>query len=103
MSTGVLGHLACATRIRPIRIRSFATSTSCLQAVPSEKPALIKTFKIYRWVIRCTIVVHPVTSVLTLLVTVQNPDDPATKPRLQTYSIDLNQCGPMVSFCFAVC
>jgi len=33
-----------------------------------------KSFKIYRW----------------------NPDTPAEKPHLQTYDIDLNQCGPMV-------
>jgi hypothetical protein len=28
---------------------------------------------------------------------VQNPDEPAKKPELQAYDIDLNQCGPMVS------
>jgi succinate dehydrogenase (ubiquinone) iron-sulfur subunit len=27
---------------------------------------------------------------------VQNPDEPAKKPVLQSYKIDLNQCGPMV-------
>lgn len=26
----------------------------------------------------------------------QNPDTPAEKPTLQSYTIDLNQCGPMV-------
>ena len=26
----------------------------------------------------------------------QNPDQPATKPHLQTYKVDLNSCGPMV-------
>jgi hypothetical protein len=26
----------------------------------------------------------------------QNPDEPAKKPTLQSYTIDLNQTGPMV-------
>ncbi|GJJ15694.1 succinate dehydrogenase complex, subunit B [Clathrus columnatus] len=54
--------------------RSFATSSSLLQAVPAEKPAAKKKFQIYRW----------------------NPDEPSKKPTLQSYTIDLNQCGPMV-------
>ncbi|EPS94983.1 hypothetical protein FOMPIDRAFT_1133380 [Fomitopsis schrenkii] len=54
--------------------RTFATSSVRAQAVPTEKPVLKKEFKIYRW----------------------NPDEPAAKPKLQTYSIDLNQCGPMI-------
>lgn len=29
-------------------------------------------------------------------VSTQNPDKPAEKPHLQTYSIDLSKCGPMV-------
>ncbi|KAG0353083.1 succinate dehydrogenase complex, subunit B [Gamsiella multidivaricata] len=33
-----------------------------------------KTFQIYRW----------------------NPDKPAEKPKLQTYEVDMNSCGPMV-------
>ena len=31
------------------------------------------------------------------MIFVQNPDEPAKKPELQAYDIDLNQCGPMVS------
>jgi succinate dehydrogenase/fumarate reductase-like Fe-S protein len=27
---------------------------------------------------------------------IQNPDTPAEKPKLQSYQIDLNQCGPML-------
>lgn len=42
--------------------------------MPTEKPVLNKQFKIYRW----------------------NPDEPAKKPELQTYNINLNECGPMV-------
>ena len=40
----------------------------------SEQPAKMKEFSIYRW----------------------NPEDPSKKPYQQTYSIDLNKCGPMV-------
>ncbi|KAI5991049.1 iron-sulphar subunit protein of succinate dehydrogenase [Pisolithus orientalis] len=54
--------------------RSFASSAARWQAVPAEKPVLQKEFKIYRW----------------------NPDEPDKKPMLQSYTIDLNQTGPMV-------
>ena len=33
--------------------RTFATSSVCAQAVPTEKPVLKKEFKIYRWVRSC--------------------------------------------------
>ncbi|THH28871.1 hypothetical protein EUX98_g5308 [Antrodiella citrinella] len=55
-------------------VRTFASSAARSQAVPTEKPVVSKEFKIYRW----------------------NPDEPAKKPTLQSYNIDLNQCGPMV-------
>jgi hypothetical protein len=31
-----------------------------------------------------------------LVLSLQNPDEPAKKPTLQSYLIDLNQTGPMV-------
>ncbi|PSR97539.1 succinate dehydrogenase [Coniella lustricola] len=40
----------------------------------SEEKARLKTFQIYRW----------------------NPDTPAEKPRMQSYTLDLNKTGPMV-------
>lgn len=43
-------------------------------APASEQTARMKTFQIYRW----------------------NPDTPAEKPRMQTYTLDLNKTGPMV-------
>jgi succinate dehydrogenase (ubiquinone) iron-sulfur subunit len=52
----------------------FSSSLRHFQAVPTEKPSLMKEFKIYRW----------------------NPDEPTKKPWLQTYQIDLNDCGPMI-------
>ncbi|XP_076132469.1 succinate dehydrogenase [ubiquinone] iron-sulfur subunit, mitochondrial-like [Alosa pseudoharengus] len=42
-------------------------------AAPAPQPR-IKKFQIYRW----------------------DPDTPGDKPRMQTYEIDLNACGPMV-------
>ncbi|KAH0828840.1 iron-sulphar subunit protein of succinate dehydrogenase [Lanmaoa asiatica] len=54
-------------------LRTFTSSVARSQAVPTEKPTLMKEFKIYRW----------------------NPDEPEKKPALQSYTIDLNQTGPM--------
>lgn len=54
--------------------RAFSSSTARAQAEPIEKPVLNKEFKIYRW----------------------NPDEPNAKPQLQSYNVDLNQCGPMI-------
>uniref|UniRef100_C0STD8 Succinate dehydrogenase [ubiquinone] iron-sulfur subunit, mitochondrial n=1 Tax=Pholiota microspora TaxID=1538424 RepID=C0STD8_PHOMI len=66
--------LATARVNRFVGSRSFATSIARSQAVPQQKPVLLKEFKIYRW----------------------NPDEPDKKPELQSYKIDLNQTGPMM-------
>jgi succinate dehydrogenase (ubiquinone) iron-sulfur subunit len=68
-------------------IRSFASvsGTSTAGAVPPSQTstikepthapeAKIKTFHIYRW----------------------NPDEPSSKPRMQSYTLDLNKTGPMM-------
>ncbi|KAI9067772.1 succinate dehydrogenase iron-sulfur subunit [Trametes sanguinea] len=55
-------------------VRGFASSAARAQAAPVQKPVMNKEFKIYRW----------------------NPDEPSKKPTLQTYTVDLNQCGPMI-------
>ncbi|KAF8686316.1 Succinate dehydrogenase [ubiquinone] iron-sulfur subunit 1, mitochondrial [Rhizoctonia solani] len=55
-------------------IRSQAVPTQETGQIPTGKKPLNKVFKIYRW----------------------NPDEPASKPKLQSYTIDLNSCGPMV-------
>ena len=39
----------------------------------------------------------PFSSYLLKYVHVQNPDEPDKKPTLQSYQLDLNQTGPMVS------
>ncbi|RVX68896.1 Succinate dehydrogenase [ubiquinone] iron-sulfur subunit, mitochondrial [Exophiala mesophila] len=68
--------------------RSYATvvdtsasrpPTPASQSTPVEEPAAtkdakIKTFQIYRW----------------------NPDEPTSKPKMQSYTLDLNKTGPMM-------
>lgn len=55
-----------------------AASAAAANAQPKSETGIdsasMKTLKIYRW----------------------NPEEPDKKPHLQTYSINLNQCGPMV-------
>ncbi|WVQ78951.1 succinate dehydrogenase [ubiquinone] iron-sulfur subunit, mitochondrial [Cryptococcus sp. DSM 104549] len=75
----VLRSLPTATpsTSRPLAFaaRSFHASASAQLATPVEgKPPQIKEFKIYRW----------------------NPDTPNEKPKLQSYKVDLSQCGPMM-------
>ncbi|KAH9975420.1 iron-sulphar subunit protein of succinate dehydrogenase [Lactifluus volemus] len=60
------------SRTRTLRL--FSSSTVTRQAVPTENKPLNKEFKIYRW----------------------NPDEPQKKPELQSYTINLNECGPMI-------
>ncbi|RVD80989.1 uncharacterized protein DFL_008871 [Arthrobotrys flagrans] len=64
-------------------IRRFSptiiNSTRCLATLAKEevvknKEPLVKKFSIYRW----------------------SPDEPTKKPQMQEYSINLNECGPMV-------
>jgi succinate dehydrogenase (ubiquinone) iron-sulfur subunit len=64
---------AAARPVFRTQMRTMATvNTSTDPAVESD--AKTKTFHIYRW----------------------NPDEPATKPHMQTYTLDLNKTGPMV-------
>ncbi|KAL5483489.1 SDH2 [Sanghuangporus weigelae] len=58
----------------PVLVRGFASTAVRAQAEPVQKQPSIKEFKIYRW----------------------DPENPSQKPTLQSYKIDLNQCGPMV-------
>jgi len=50
------------------------SQTSTIKEPAAEPDSLIKSFHIYRW----------------------NPDEPSSKPRMQTYTLDLNKTGPMV-------
>ena len=62
-----------------LKARSFAsvvpeTQTSTFKEPSLDKDAKAKTFHIYRW----------------------NPDQPKSKPRMQSYTLDLNKTGPMM-------
>lgn len=60
----------------PAAVRSMAQVSDAQQqnvTASGDKPRL-KTFQIYRW----------------------NPDTPTEKPRMQSYTLDLNKTGPMV-------
>jgi succinate dehydrogenase (ubiquinone) iron-sulfur subunit len=50
------------------------SKTSTVKEPDPSKDAKIKTFHIYRW----------------------NPDEPTAKPRMQSYTLDLNRTGPMM-------
>lgn len=50
------------------------SKTSTVQEPSNDADAKIKTFHIYRW----------------------NPDEPSQKPRMQSYTLDLNKTGPMM-------
>lgn len=51
-----------------------ASETSTIHDPTADKNAKIKTFQIYRW----------------------NPDEPQSKPKMQSYTLDLNKTGPMM-------
>merc|ERR1711939_560622 len=51
-----------------------ASQTTTVEEPTPSKDAKIKTFQIYRW----------------------NPDEPTSKPRMQSYTLDLNKTGPMM-------
>jgi succinate dehydrogenase (ubiquinone) iron-sulfur subunit len=50
------------------------SKTSTMKEPEPEKDAKIKTFHVYRW----------------------DPDQPTSKPRMQTYTLDLKKTGPMM-------
>jgi len=50
------------------------SQTSTINEPAPSPAAKIKTFHIYRW----------------------NPDEPSKKPRMQSYTLDLNKTGPMM-------
>jgi succinate dehydrogenase (ubiquinone) iron-sulfur subunit len=58
----------------PARAPIPESKTSTIKEPEPVKDAKMKTFHIYRW----------------------NPDEPSSKPRMQTYTLDLNKTGPMM-------
>jgi succinate dehydrogenase (ubiquinone) iron-sulfur subunit len=61
---------ALASSVKP----TSPPKTSTVKEPAPSSEARIKTFHIYRW----------------------NPDEPTAKPRMQTYTLDLNKTGPMM-------
>ncbi|XP_078095128.1 succinate dehydrogenase [ubiquinone] iron-sulfur subunit, mitochondrial [Mustelus asterias] len=62
-------------RRRAVCLQLSRNAQTAAAAAPAAQAASrVKKFAIYRW----------------------NPDKPGDKPRMQTYEIDLNACGPMV-------
>jgi succinate dehydrogenase (ubiquinone) iron-sulfur subunit len=62
------GQVASTTKPIP------PSKTSTVKEPVKDSESRIKTFHIYRW----------------------NPDEPTSKPRMQTYTLDLNKTGPMM-------
>ena len=62
----------------PIAARSYAsvghTTSGQVDSTKKDSESRIKTFHIYRW----------------------NPDEPTSKPHMQTYTLNLNKTGPMM-------
>lgn len=50
------------------------SKTSTIKEAAPSKDAKMKTFHVYRW----------------------NPDEPTSKPKMQSYELDLNKTGPMM-------
>lgn len=65
-----------AAAVAPAAVRGMAQVTDGQQhnQTASGDQARLKTFQVYRW----------------------NPDKPTEKPRMQSYTLDLNKTGPMV-------
>jgi len=61
---------ATASSVKPIP----PSQTTTIKEPAADPDSKIKTFHIYRW----------------------NPDEPTSKPRMQSYTLDLNKTGPMV-------
>merc|ERR1711933_495219 len=52
------------------------TQTTTVHDPKADPQARIKTFHVYRW----------------------NPDEPTSKPKMQSYTLDLNKTGPTLTF-----
>jgi len=71
---GPVEKVADAGVFKPARAPESAKNSKTIKEPEPEKDSKIKTFHIYRW----------------------NPDEPTSKPRMQSYTLDLNKTGPMV-------
>lgn len=71
-SSRLVGAFSRTAAIRPGTV--FTRSMASVSEPPKDSDTKMKSFQIYRW----------------------NPDTPSEKPRLQTYTLDLNKTGPMI-------
>ncbi|EEU43008.1 uncharacterized protein NECHADRAFT_95465 [Fusarium vanettenii 77-13-4] len=71
-SSRIVGAVSRTAALRPGAV--FSRSMASVSEAPQEPKPNMKSFQIYRW----------------------NPDTPSEKPRLQTYTLDLNKTGPMI-------
>ncbi|VZH97125.1 unnamed protein product [Fusarium fujikuroi] len=71
-SSRLVGAFSRTAAFRPGAV--FTRSMASVSEPPKDSNANLKSFQIYRW----------------------NPDTPSEKPRLQTYTLDLNKTGPMI-------
>ncbi|XP_065842494.1 succinate dehydrogenase [ubiquinone] iron-sulfur subunit, mitochondrial-like [Oscarella lobularis] len=68
-------HHPALASVRPLLGRFRLSTAATAEKKPESEPApRLKAFSIYRY----------------------DPDKPDSKPRMQTYQVDLNRCGPMV-------
>jgi len=63
-----------AAKVALVQARQIHTTPAPWASPAPSKNSVTKTFAIYRW----------------------NPDQPKEQPKMQEYSVDLSQCGPMV-------
>jgi ferredoxin len=66
---------ALGSAVKPsFRPTMITRSLASVSEAPAKPEARMKTFQVYRW----------------------NPDQPTEKPRMQSYTLDLNKTGPMI-------
>ncbi|CAG5135593.1 unnamed protein product [Candidula unifasciata] len=73
MASKAVMKFSPATRALLVQLAQVRTAQTAA-APATQKQTNLKKFEIYRW----------------------NPEKPGDKPKIQTYSVDLNECGPMV-------
>ena len=65
---------ALGSAVKPSFRPTIITRSLASVSEPAKPESRMKTFQVYRW----------------------NPDQPTEKPRMQSYTLDLNKTGPMI-------
>jgi len=71
---GAVEKIEDAGIFKPARAPESEKNSKTIKEPEPDKDSKMKTFQIYRW----------------------NPDEPTSKPRMQSYTLDLNKTGPMM-------